>query len=369
MIPIFRPTHDERELAYLKEVIESGWWGMGPKTAQFEAAFARFIGRMHGVGVNSATAALHLAMMTAGVKGGEVITTPMTFVSTNHAILYNQAVPVFCDIEEDTLNLDADLVESLVTAGTKAIVVVHYGGLACDMDPVLDIARRHHLWVIEDNAHGTGGTYKGRMLGSLGDMSCFSFQAVKNLATGDGGMILLDDTLWDKKLRELRWLGITKDTFERGSGGTYSWYYEAADLGYKYQMNDLMAALGLAQLEKLPRTNARRTEITAFYVRELEGVGDIKLPGVRSYGESAHHNFVIRTAHRDGLNGWLKERGISTGVHYYPNHLYEMYKPYYRSLPVAESVWKEILTLPLYPDLTDDQAGEVVEGIHSYFRR
>ena len=369
MIPVFRPTHDDKELQYVREVIESGWWGMGPKTARFEELFAGFVGVRHAVGVSSATAALHLAMKVAEIEGREVITTPMTFVSTNHAILYNGGIPVFCDIEEDTLNLDIAKVEELVTPRTKAIVCVHYGGHACDMDALMDIASRHKLVVIEDSAHGSGGRYKGRMLGSLGDFGCFSFHAVKNIATGDGGMITLNDADWARKLRELRWLGITKDTFERDSGGRYSWYYDAVDLGYKYQMNDIAAALGLAQLEKLPRTNARRAEIVRFYMRELAGVGDIRLPAFRPYADSAHHNFVIRTSHRDALNEFLKQREIATGVHYYPNHLYEMYRPYYRELPVTECVWKQLLTLPLFPDLTDEQVGTVIGSIREFFAR
>ncbi len=368
MIPVFRPTHDETELKYLREVIESGWWGMGPKTARFEEQFASFVNAKHAVGVNSATAALHLGTKILGVGGAEVITTPMTFLSTNHAILYNGGIPVFCDIEEDTLNIDPLLIEDLVTPGTKAIMVVHYGGQACDMDPIMEIADRHGLAVIEDAAHGCGGKYKGRMLGSIGDVGCFSFQAVKNIATGDGGMVVVNEAQWDRKLRELRWLGITKDTYERDSGGKYSWYYESTDLGFKYQMNDIMAALGIAQLAKLPRTNARRAELAGLYRRELSGVGDIEVMSVRPYAESSNHNFVIKSAHRDGLNEYLKERGISTGVHYYPNHLYEMYRPWYRSLPVAESVWKKVLTLPLFPDLTDAQLGTVVEAIRDYFR-
>jgi perosamine synthetase len=367
LIPVFKPTHDETELRYLREVIESGWWGMGPKTARFEELFATFVGVKHAVGVSSATAALHLAMKVVGIEGREVITTPMTFVSTNHAILYNGGIPMFCDIEEDTLNLDVTKVEELVTPRTKAIVCVHYGGHACDMDALMDIAGRHKLAVIEDSAHGSGGRYRGRMLGSIGDLGCFSFHAVKNIATGDGGMVTLNDDDCDRRLRELRWLGITKDTFERDSGGRYSWYYNAIDLGYKYQMNDIMAALGLAQLEKLAKTNARRAEIARFYMRELAGVGDIRLPAFRPYAESAHHNFVIRTGHRGALNEYLKEQGIATSVHYYPNHLYEMYRSYYRELPVTERVWKQLLTLPLFPDLTDEEAETVTGRIREFF--
>jgi perosamine synthetase len=371
LIPVFKPNYGPEELEALRGSFESGWIGLGPRTKEFEEKFAAYMGCRHAVGVNSATAALHLAMCVMGIKGREVITTSMTFISTNHAILYNSAIPIFCDIEPDTLNIDTTQLESLVTEKTKAIVVVHYGGYAVDMDPVMSIARTHNLKVIEDAAHGAGGEYKERKLGSIGDIGCYSFHAVKNLACGEGGMVVTNDASIDAELRRLRWMGITKDTFSRDSDPNkgYSWYYDVTDLGYKYNMNDIAAALGIVQLSKLERSNARRGELVQQYNEGLKGVGDIETPVRKVYmTKPAYHNYVIKTSQRDRLNAFLKEKGISTSVHYYPNHLYKMYQPYARVLPNTESVWKKVLTLPLFPDLADKQQDFIISSIREFFR-
>jgi perosamine synthetase len=370
MIPVFKPSYDHQELEALREPFESGWIGLGPKTKEFEERFAAFLGIPYAVGVNSATAALHLALKVADVEGAEVITTPMTFISTNHAILYCNGVPVFADIEPDTLNIDPDDVERKVTSRTKAIVVVHYGGHACNMDRILGIARKHGLRVIEDAAHACGGQYRGRMLGTLGDFGCFSFHAVKNLATGDGGMITTREAEADARLRRLRWLGISKGTWDRVEGKGYSWEYNVEELGFKCHMNDITAAIGLVQLSKLEHTNARRRYLAERYTRLLADVDWIETPVEKEYTRSAWHNYVIKVADpadRDPLMEHLKARGISTGMHYIPNHLYEMYRPYVKEpLPVAETVWKRLITLPLFPDLTDEQQDHIVASIKNY---
>lgn len=373
MIPVFKPCFGAEELEALREPFETGWIGLGPKTKQFEEEFAAFGGVPHAVGVNSATAALHLALKVAGVEDGEVITTPMTFVSTNHAILYNDAIPVFADIEPDTLNIDPEDVRRKVTPRTRAIVVVHYGGHSCDMDAILDIAREHELKVIEDVAHGCGGQYRGRMLGSIGDLGCFSFHAVKNLATADGGMITTHDAELDARLRQLRWLGINRGTWDRVEGRGYSWAYNVEELGFKCHMNDITAAIGLVQLRKLPRTNRRRRELAERYNGLLADVDRIETPREKEYTQSAWHNYVIKVADpadRDALMDHLKTNGISTGMHYIPNHLYDMYRPYVKEpLPVAESVWKRLITLPLFPALTDEEQDHVVGAIRTFEAR
>ncbi len=366
MIPLFKPWFDEEEMKSLQGPFETGWIGLGPKVAEFERAFAAYIGTAHAVGVNSGTAALHLALKLMGVEGREVITTPLTFVSTNHAILYNDGVPVFCDIEEDTLNIDADRIEALVTDKTAAIVVVHYGGHACRMDEILEIARRHHLRVVEDCAHASGGRYRGRRLGSLGDAGCFSFHAVKNLTTGEGGMVTVSEGAWAERLGRLRWLGITRGTWSRDQGKGYSWEYDCEEVGFKCHMHDISAALGLVQLGKLDAANARRSEIVATYSRELGGLGWLEPPVVKDYAQSAHHNYVIKTDWRDALNEHLRERGIASGVHYIPNHFYRMYQGCRADVPVCERVWKRLLTLPLFPGLTDDQLGYIIDAIKGF---
>jgi perosamine synthetase len=367
LIPVFRPWYDGAELQSVAEVFESGWIGLGPKTTEFEQRFAAYVGVPYAVAVNSATAALHLALKILEVGGGEVVTTPMTFVSTNHAILYNDAEPVFADIEADTLNIDPESIEENLTDRTRAIVVVHYGGHAADMDRILALAAERGLPVVEDVAHGMGGSYKGRMLGSLGTVGSFSFHAVKNLATGDGGMISLADQEADAWLRRLRWVGIDKDTWDRSEvDEKYSWYYTVQELGYKYHMNDITAAIGLAQLDKLDEANQCRRDIADYYDERFADLDWLQTPVQKDYARSARHNYVIQLDRRDELMAHLRDRHISTGMHYLPNHLYAMYRGYRAEVPVTERVWRRLVTLPLYPGMTDLDVDRVVEGVRSF---
>lgn len=365
-IPVFRPSYGAEELELLKEVLASGWTGCGPKTAQFEQAFARYIGTRYAVGTNSCTASLHLALKVLNLEGAEVITTPMTFVSTNHAILYNGGIPVFADIEPDTLSINPKSVQRLITKKTKAIVVVHYGGHPCEMNEIMELARQHGLYVIEDCAHACGAEYQGTRVGSLGVLGCFSFHAVKNLSVGDGGMITTNDEVLYKRLMKLRWVGITRDTWNRSSHGQYSWFYDVEELGFKYQMNDVMAAIGLAQLAKLDSMNRRRRLIVAQYRKGLEDLAWIELPVERTGSKSAFHAYVVKTGERDRLNLYLKEAGIGSSVHYYPNHLYRMYQSYRHDTAVCDEVWQKILTLPLFPDLTDEEAAYIIETLRAF---
>ncbi|MDH7556573.1 MAG: DegT/DnrJ/EryC1/StrS family aminotransferase [Candidatus Methanosuratincola sp.] len=367
MIPVFRPTVGDEEIAAVSEVLRSGWWGLGPKTKEFETEFAKYVGANYAVGLNSATAALHLALKVIGVEGGEVITTPMTFISTNHAILYNNAIPVFADIEEDTLNIDVRDIERKITPRTKAIMVVHYGGHPCDLDEILALARSKGIKVVEDAAHACGAEYKGKRIGSFSDATCFSFHAVKNLAMGEGGAITVQDENLDRWLRRLRWMGITKSTWDRSEDvSKYSWYYNVEEVGYKYHLSDVAAAIGLAQLRKLERTNARRREIAARYDKGFADLEWLERPVERAYVKSSRHNYVVKVPKRDRFMAYLQEKGIATSVHYIPNHLYAMYKPYYTPLPIAESVWQRLVTLPLFPDLTDEQIDFIIESVRSF---
>ncbi|MFX0201775.1 MAG: DegT/DnrJ/EryC1/StrS family aminotransferase [Candidatus Hodarchaeota archaeon] len=367
MIPVFKPSYNEEEIEALREPFSSGWIGLGPKTKEFEDRFAHYIGVEHAVAVNSATAALHLALKIANVEGAEVITTPMTFVSTNMAILYNNAIPVFADIERDTLNIDVNEIKKKINGRTRAIVVVHYGGHACNMDPIIELAKDHSLKVIEDAAHACGGKYKGEKLGSIGDINCFSFHAVKNLATGDGGMITVHDSEYDSRLRKLRWVGISKDTWNRSEiDNKYSWFYTVEELGYKYHMNDITAAIGLVQLEKLERGNKRRREIVRIYNQNFADLDWLETPVEKKYAKSACHNYVVKVNDRDQFINHLQEHGISASVHYFPNHLYDLFRDFRSSLPVTEEVWKQIATLPLFPDMTDEQIDTVVETVKQF---
>ncbi len=368
-IQVFKPAHSEEEVEAVAEVIRSGWWGQGPKTAELETKFAEFVGSPLAVSVNSATAGLHLALMMLDVKDAEVISPSMTFVSTNHAILYNGGIPVFADIEPDTMCIDPDDIVRKITPRTKAIMAVHYGGHPADMDRIHDIAKAHNLTVIEDAAHAAGTKYKGRPVGSMSPLTVFSFHPVKNLATGDGGMITLQNPEWDKRMRKLRWVGMSRDTWGRNDAADasqYSWYYNIEELGYKFHTNDIMAAIAIVQLRRLPETNGRRRAISALYDAGLHDLEWLQLPVERDYAKSARHNYVVQLEGRDAFMAYLREKGIATGLHYIPNHYYEMYKPYATSLPVTEQAYTRIVTLPLYPDLTDDQVQYIIAAIRDY---
>lgn len=368
-IPLFRPSYGKDELNALKEPFKNGWIGLGPKTKEFEDRFAEYIKTGHAVALNSATSALHLALSLFNIKGKEVITTSLTFVSTNHAILYEGGIPVFCDVEPDTCNIDPNKIEELITKKTAGIICVDYGGHPCDLDKIKKIAKKHKLFVLEDAAHACGSKYKGKPVGSVSDITSFSFHAVKNLATGDGGMLTFKNKNWDKILRKRRWLGINKSTFDRAIiKEGYHWYYEVEELGYKYHMNDINASLGLVQLAKLDRLNGRRREIASNYNKAFADMKWIETPVEKSYAQSSRHNYAIKVDEslRDKLVTFLLSKGISAGVHYIPNHLYAMYKPYYKKLPVTESVWKKIVLLPVYPDLTEKQQSYIIKTVKEF---
>jgi perosamine synthetase len=369
-IQLFKPYFGEEEIEAVAAVMRSGWWGQGPKTVEFENKFAAFVSAKTAVTFSSATAALHLALTVADVEGAEVISTPMTFVSTNHAILYNRAIPVFADVEGDTLNIDPADIERKITSKTKAIMAVDYGGHPCDFDRIFEIAKAHNLIVIEDAAHAAGAKYKGKAVGSYSPMTCFSFHPVKNLATGDGGMITLANEEWAERLKRLRWVGINKNTWQRSDsadGSRYSWEYDVEEAGFKYHTNDINSAIALVQLERLAWTNDRRRQICALYDEGLKDLPWLQLPVEKDYVFSSRHNYVIRLENRDKLADWLREYRVGNGMHYIPNHLYEMYKPYVReALPVIEREWLRCLTLPLHPNLSDSEVEYVVEVIRRF---
>jgi perosamine synthetase len=363
-IQLFKPWMGSEEHEALREPLETGWIGSGPKVLEFERQFAAYIGVKHAVALNSGTAALHLAMLVAGVDGGEVLTTPMTFVSSNHCILHAAAEPVFCDIEPDTLNLAVEGLEESITERTRAILAVHYGGHPCDMNPILEIAARHGLQVIEDAAQGCGGTYRDQRLGSLGDIGCFSFDSRKNLSTGDGGMLTTNDDIVAERVQRLKWMGISRGTWERFSTDRPSWDYDVTELGFKYLMNDIAASLGLVQLAKLERGNGLRRALLERYRAAFAEVEGVELLAARNYGQSACYCAVIQVDERDGVHDVLSDHGIESAVHFLPTHLIPIYQKYNRRpLPVAEAAWLRILTIPLFPELTAEQQDRVVDVV------
>lgn len=366
-IEVFKPYYDGKEAQAVEEVIRSGWVGLGPKTAEFEEKFARFCRVRYCVGMNSCTAALDMALRILGINhGDEVIVPTMTFVSTAHCVAYNLATPIFADIDEKTLNIDINDVARKIGPRTKAIIPVHYGGRPVEMDRLKEIAG--DIPIIEDCAHATGARYKDRPVGGLGNIGCFSFHAVKNLAMGEGGAMTLNDEGLFLRAKKNRWLGIDKGTWDRtGIDRSYWWEYEVDEIGLKSHLDDIHAAIGLVQLRKLEEGNRRRRQIVDRYREGLKDVEQVRMPP-EDGGElvSSWHLCEIKAEERDDLSVYLREHGINTGVHYKPIHLYRCYgnRP---ALPVAEKVFPEILTLPLYPGLTDDEVIFIIEAVRRFY--
>jgi perosamine synthetase len=374
MIPIFKPSYNDREAIAVAGVLASGWSGMGPRVEEFEAKFAEYIGTKYAVALNSGTAALHLAVKCLVPPGLTIITTPITFVSTAHAILYNDCKPVFVDVEPDTLNIDPTSISEELLEEAMAIIVVHYAGHACDMDRINTLAEAYDLTVIEDAAHGCGGKFKDRMLGNVGDVGCFSFHAVKNLSCGDGGMITTNNEGLAEYVRRMRWVGIDKSTWGRSEkAGQYAWDYNVSSLGFKCHMNDITAAIGLVQLEKLDEANSLRSRLAqrytdAFYSGHAAVADVVETPTVKPYATSAWHAYVIKTQLRAELHSFLAERGISSGVHYKPLNLHSFYYlGHGREAPESFDLWRRLLTLPLYPDMTDQEQDRVIEAVTDFF--
>lgn len=371
VIPVLKPCYDEEEIKAVSEVIRSGWVGLGPKTQEFEEAFADYIGCDFAVGLNSGTAALHLAVLSLQLKpGDEVIVPPITFVSTCHVVRYCDAVPVFCDVCPDTLNIDPKDIEEKLTPQTKALICVHYGGHPCDMDAILDLTEPRGIKVIEDAAHACGATYKDRKVGSISEITCFSFHAVKNLAMGEGGAITINSDWYARFFREMRWLGITKDTYTRTvDEKIYAWRYWVDKLGYKYHLSDIAAAIGLVQLQKLEAHNAKRRALVERYNQAFADLEYLETPVEHSYAKSSWHLYVIKLPNqrcRDDLIRHLKDHRISPGVHYYPINLHPYYQYVKAEVPVANAIWKRILTLPLFPGLSQADQDRVIEAVMSF---
>lgn len=373
-INLFKPFMGAAEAAAVKKTLLSGWITLGPRTEEFEQKFAKYVGAKHAVAVNSATAALHLALIVLGVKkGDEVITTPLTFATSAEVVLYVGATPVFADVQEDTLNIDPKSIEKKITKRTKAIQVVHYGGQPCDMDEINRIAKKHKIPVIEDAAHAAGAVYKGKRVGGSGNITCFSFHAVKNLATGDGGMITMNDPKMDAQLRKLRWFGISKSTHERESTGDYRWDYDIEGGGFKYHMNDINASIGLVQLAKLEAMNKRRAEIAKIYDSYFKKSNAAGTPVLQKAGrKTAGHIYCLKLKDTDRrlLMNYLAAQGISTGVHYKPLYYHARYKRYggKKDTPIVDRVWPTMLSLPMHPALTNADAHRVAKTILSFKR-
>ncbi|MGK9162461.1 DegT/DnrJ/EryC1/StrS family aminotransferase [Bacillus subtilis] len=373
-LPYSLPLIGKEEIQEVTETLESGWLSKGPKVQQFEKEFAAFVGAKHAVAVNSCTAALFLALKAKGIgPGDEVITSPLTFSSTANTIIHTGATPVFADIDENTLNIDPVKLEAAVTPRTKAVVPVHFGGQSCDMDAILAVAQNHGLFVLEDAAHAVYTTYKQRMIGSIGDATAFSFYATKNLATGEGGMLTTDDEELADKIRVLSLHGMSKAAWNRYSSNG-SWYYEVESPGYKMNMFDLQAALGLHQLKRLDDMQKRREEIAGRYQTAFQQIPGLITPFVHDDGRHAWHLYVLQIDEKKAgvtrsemITALKDEYNIGTSVHFIPVHIHPYYQKQFgykeADFPNAMNYYKRTLSLPLYPSMSDDDVHDVIEAV------
>ena len=365
-IPYGKQSINDEDIQAVVDVLKSDFITTGPMVSEFEKEVAKYTGAKYAVAISNGTAALHAACYAAEIgEGDEVITTPITFAASANCALYCGARPVFADIDAKTYNIDPVQIEKKITDKTKAIIPVHYTGQPCDMDPIYTIAKKYNLVVIQDAAHALGADYKGKRIGSLPDMTIFSFHPVKHITTGEGGMILTNDEKFYKRLKLFRSHGITReeDMLLHNEG---DWYYEQLDLGYNYRITDIQCALGRSQLKRLDQFVARRRELVEQYNEAFKEVDGATIPYVKTGCNSSWHLYVIQVDHRKEVFDDLRKARIGVNVHYIPVY----HHPYYRShgyenecCPNAEELYKHIISLPLYPELTNKQQNYVIDQV------
>jgi UDP-4-amino-4,6-dideoxy-N-acetyl-beta-L-altrosamine transaminase len=365
-IPYSRQWVGDDDISAVADVLRSDWLTTGPAVDRFERAIAEFTGARHAVAVSSGTAALHAAMYAVGIgRGDEVIVPPMTFAATANAVLFQGGTPVFADVDPDTLLLDPVQVERRITPRTRAVVAVDYAGQPCDYDALARITQGYGLALIADGCHALGAEYKSRPVGSLADLTVFSFHAVKHITTGEGGMITTDDVSLARSMRRFRNHGIESDHRRRAETG--AWFYEMTDLGYNYRLSDIQCALGASQLRKLPGWIARRRRIVREYDAAFAKLAGLRPLQVRPEVSHAWHLYVVAldpARGRDAVFRAFRAEGIGVNVHYIPVHLH----PFYRrrlgtgvgTCPVAEEAYRHILSLPVFPRMRDEEIEAVI---------
>lgn len=381
-LPFALPSIGEEEIAEVVDSLRSGWVTTGPKVARFEQSFAKAVGVKHALAVNSATAGLHLALEAVGITAGDkVLTTPYTFTATAEVIRYLGADPLFVDIDPVTLNLDVAQVRTALKEAkvegdsVKAMIPVHFAGLACDMDSLCSLADEYNLKIIEDAAHAFPASYKGRCIGSIGDVSVFSFYATKTICTGEGGMVTTDDDDLADRIKVMRLHGINRDVWDRYSSEKPSWYYEVVAPGYKYNMTDIAAAMGLHQLAKAERFRSRRQWIANQYSKAFKAL-PVTMPVDASDGDvHAWHLYVLRLQlekldiDRDRFIELMAEAGIGTSVHFIPLHMQPYWRERYNlvpdSFPVASEIYSQAVSLPIYPAMSDSDVKRVIKSVRS----
>ena len=372
-LPFALPDLDDLEFKEIEETLRSGWVTTGPKTKQFEAEFGAAVGAKHAVAVNSCTAAMHLALEAIGLKrGDEVITTPYTFAATAEVIRYFDARPILVDVEPRTLNINPALIEGAITDRTKAVMPVHVAGLPVDLDAVHAVAARHGLPVIEDAAHAFPSRYKGRMIGALSEVTCFSFYATKTITTGEGGMICTDNDAWADRCRIMSLHGISRDAWKRYTAEG-SWYYEITAPGYKYNMTDVAAAMGLVQLRKAEAMFQRRVSIKERYHRAFRQLPELQVPSDRGDSQHAWHLYMLRLnldrlrIDRARFMEEIKKRNIGASVHFIPLHVHPYYRDTYgyrpEDCPTAYSEYLREVSLPAFSKMSPEDVQSVIDAV------
>lgn len=370
MIPYGKQTIEQDDIQAVVDVLKSDFITTGPKIAEFEQTVADYVGAKYAVAISNGTSALHAACFAAGIEpGDEVITTPLTFAASANCVLYCGGTPVFADVDPKTYNIDPEDIRRKITDRTKAIIAVHLAGQPCDMDAIHSIAREHGLIVIEDGAHALGSVYKGKKVGSMSDMTTFSFHPVKPITTGEGGMIVTDNEDFYKKMVLFRSHGITRDDsmMTRNDG---PWFYQQFDLGYNYRITDIQCALGCSQMKKLDRFLACRKEIVARYNEAFADCDNIITPYQLSDTESGWHLYIIQVKNCDRRQVFenMREKGIGVNVHYIPVYMHPYYQEHgYETVHCAnaEEIYSHIISLPLYPGLTFEQQDYVIDALKS----
>lgn len=372
LLPYGRQFIDEEDIQAVVDILRSDWLTTGPKVDEFERAFADFVGAKHAVAVSSGTAALHAVMFAIDIQpGSEVIVTSMTFAASANSILYQGGTPVFADVMPDTLLIDPEDVERKITSRTRAIVAVDYAGHPCDYDALRDIADRHNLVLIDDACHAIGGSYKGRSVGTLADLNTFSLHPVKHMTTGEGGVITTDDEALARRMRIFRNHGITTDHRQRTEQGGF--FYEMVELGYNYRITDFQCALGISQLKKLPASIQKRQQIANMYEGAFVEIDYVKPLSKLNDVQHAYHLYVVLfdteklDKSRNVIFKTLRDNNIGVNVHYIPVHLH----PYYQQklgtkhglCPVAESAYERLITLPIFPQMTESDVDDVVVAV------
>lgn len=370
---VWKTSINEQDIEAVVNVLKSDYLTTGPKIAEFERKVADYTGAKYAVAIANGTAALHAACYAAGIgEGDEVITTPITFAASSNCVLYCGGTPVFADINPETYNISSVDIERKITSKTKAIIAVHFTGQPCEMDQIHEIADKHNLIVIEDGAHALGAVYKGKRVGTLSDMTTFSFHPVKHITTGEGGMILTDNPKLYERLKLFRTHGITREEnlLTKNDG---PWYYEQRDLGFNYRITDIQCALGTSQMDRLPGFLEKRKKIAEQYNEAFAGNNQIQLPYQKEGCDNAWHLYVIRVknGNRKEVFEKLRAAGIGVNVHYIPVYQH----PYYRShgyaqvvCPNAEEYYKECISLPMYPDLKEEEQEYVIKKVLEYVR-